>query len=342
MKTPKTPENGTIDLTNPSVQEWVLRHDKQTRLEGLCVEHVFRQLLVKPYFNNDMIAGEWWFKAEGSSFRPIKLIRESKLDKVDCKCVDIFVKNGIEPAFIYYNTLQRQFYAGSRKEVFNNGNLDLNAFRPVKMRRNGAPSIKNEIERQSRAIRFLQKRNLLQDAAIQRYVANWILAGRRLWDLDCFVLHENQIIAFEVKQKFPTRKGTFGLNFGLKNLFDWLERMDIPVFHLVLTKPVWHENFPAVEFLENKLFWKYATWLAIRSITIHKNSAQTGIAPAKTSIHKTGNLKFYHIPISDFFLLGPFIDAKESMPDLIAGKALKDTDLKSIPRLNSYTAKALC
>lgn len=333
---------GSINLTDSAVQKWVLQHDKQTRLEGLCVEYVFRRLFIKPHFVDDNISADWWFKAKGSSFLPVKLMRRLKLNAVDCKLFDTFVQNGVEPAFIYYQASHQRFLVGSGKNVLNNGNLDLGCLRPVKKQEHASPTIKNGAERQLRAIRFLRRRKLVQDAAVQRYVANWILAGRKLWDLDCFVMHGNEIIVFEVKQKFPTKAGTFGLNLGLKKLFEWLEQINIKVYHLVLTKPVWQEDFPALEFLENKLFWEHEIWLAIRPLVIQEASAMTGVAPAKTSIHGTGKLLYYHIPISAFSILGSFIDAHRTMSELLAGKSLKTASLSAIPRLNKKAAIALC
>ena len=86
------------------------------------------------------------------------------------------------------------------------------------------PPIPKISERNARrlkqAISLLQSYDALKDAALERVFANCFLTGA-YWDIDTFVLHEGKILAFEVKQKFPTAKGTFGLNTGLVNLFSF-------------------------------------------------------------------------------------------------------------------------
>jgi len=341
MSSPKQPQSPPMNLSDPSVQEWVLRQDKETRLEGLCVEYVFRRLLIEPHFSDADISMDWWFIAKGKSFLPVKLLYQPILNSTDRQLFDVFIRHRIEPWFIFYQKSKHKFYTASGQNAFKNGTLDASAFRVLDNRKKRPAQTVNDVERQSQAILFLKNRGLDQQAAVQRYVANWLLGGHKLWDLDCFVLYKSKLIAFEVKQKYPTKAGTFGLNIGLMRLFDWLKKMNICVYHLILTKPVWKEKYPALEFIENKKFWQHSLWMATQPGQIDEVTSRVGIAPAKTSIHGTSKLSFFHLPIEAFSVLGKFDDAHKALPGLLEGHKAEPANLRQIPHLSTRVAEEL-
>ena len=96
-----------------------------------------------------------------------------------------------------------------------------------------------------------------------------------------------------------------------------------------------------LEFLENKQFWEYSNWLAIKANKILDTTMHTGIAPAKTSIHTKSRLKYYHLPVNKFSILGSFIGAEKSLLDFFDGKMLNKASINSIPRLTIKEAKEL-
>jgi hypothetical protein len=156
--------------------------------------------------------------------------------------------------------------------------------------------------------------------------ANCWIGNTYFWDIDCFAFHGDQLVAFEVKQKYPSKAGTFGLNTGLVNLFKMLSAIKIRVVHVVLTKPSNDINVPALDLITEPEHRERAFWLAA-TVNPLLLGGITGVAPAYTSIHGTDRLKYHHLEPSHFHNLGN-VNVTKSMAAFLDGST---EPISSIP-----------
>jgi len=329
----KFPNCSSLYFSNREMQLDILRRDKISRLEGLCAEHVFRALLIQPNFADEAITQDWWFFRKKNGYGAIKLLFNRKLSILDIKLFDIFKSAGIRVTFLYFARKSQDFWHTTPVR------LQGPELRKTWFRRLGPQPIQLAVKqddphRQEKCIAFLEKRSLLFQSAVQRFAANVLIKKKALWDIDAFVVYQDKLIAFEVKQKFPSQAGWFGINVGLVDLFSWLESVGIPVYHIILTKPVWREDFSAVEMLEDKKYWPHSLWLGCRPTQLQLQKQVRHMAPAKTSIHRQKPLAFYELPIPCLRILGSFLQAVPSLPKLLQGEELQAASFAAIPKLS--------
>ena len=322
-----------LDFSCRKTQVDILRRDKITRLEGLCAEHGFRTLLIQPNFADEAVTQDWWFYRHKNGYGAIKLLFNRKLSLLDLRLFDLFKSAGIRVTFLYFARKSQDFWHTTPSR------LQGSELKKICFRKLASPPINVAVkhedpQRQEKCIAFLEKRDLLLHSAVQRYAANVLIKKKALWDIDAFVLHENRLIAFEVKQKFPSQASCFGINVGLVHLFSWLESLGVGVYHIILTKPVWKERFSAVEMLEDKNFWPNSLWLGCRPTQLQLQKQVQRIAPSRTSIHRQRPLAYLDLPIPCLKVLGSFLEAASFLPRLLRGEALPAASLAAIPRLN--------
>ncbi|MDZ7343908.1 MAG: hypothetical protein ONA90_05280, partial [candidate division KSB1 bacterium] len=204
----------------------------------------------------------------------------------------------------------------------------------IKPRKPSAP-LPTPSERQShrldRAMNLLEAAGLLKHAAIERLLANCWLASGRYWDIDAFAFHRDQFLAFEVKQKYPTASGTFGLNLGLTKLFSFLSDLGVKVIHVILTKPVSTRAVSAVDLYTEKKYRGLSLWIAA---IFNRNmlSATSSKAPARTSIYGAQALKYYDIPPHHFHKLKILSAGSSSaLRDFVEGRTSPLTGISDIP-----------
>lgn len=121
------------------------------------------------------------------------------------------------------------------------------------------------VSKQNKAIHFIVKENLLKEITFQRYFVNQFLMiyMKSPMNIDGFLYHNNQLMVYEIKFKYPRKNGTWGLNVGLKNLFHFFSTLNIPVFHFILKNTTFNKDLTALdgvynEFLKNRFYWIYS------------------------------------------------------------------------------------
>ena len=321
-----------IDFSQRKSQTDILLRDKVTRVEGLCAEHVFRKLLIHPNFADEEVTHEWWFYRHENGYGAIKLLFNRKLSMMDMRLFDRFKSAGVHVTFLYFAQKSHDFWY-TRPKHLQASELKKTWFRKLSTQPISVSVKKDDPRRQEKCIAFLEKRDLLFQSAVQRYAVNVLIKKKALWDIDAFVLHEDKLIAFEVKQKFPSHAGCFGINVGLVDLFTWLESLGIGVYHIILTKPIWQESFSAVEMLENKKYWPHSMWLGCKPTLLQLQKQVQRLAPAKTSIHRQKPLSFYELDVRCLRVLGSLLQAATSLPKLLQGEALPAASLAAIPKI---------
>jgi hypothetical protein len=329
---PSTPQRikpDGLDFNRPEDCHQILLLDKHTRIEGLCSEAVFMEDVVEGNFSP--VTNEFWFsrnRENGYNAAPKYDIRkiitsyEKGLNELDYRILDGFAREklGLRVSVVHFDSSTkkvREFrhYSGQRhKHPDQQG--DLLAFHGDME----IPSIEDRNPvRIHKAADFLEERKLLKDAAIKRLVANCYLPGGA-WDIDAFTITAaGQVVAMEVKQKYPTAAKTFGINKGQKGLFDFLTGLGMPVIHIILQKPVSDASVHAIDLLTFPEYRQKTRWLYTRLVP-EKLRKAVEAAPASTSINGQHPVEYEHISLSQFSLLKKLgVPATDIRGKLLAG-----------------------
>ncbi|MCG8606584.1 hypothetical protein MJD09_16575 [bacterium] len=258
-----------LDFRDQESLARVLRRDKHTRIEGICTEHLFLRQLIETTFSAYSVG--WWFTQKRGTYTIIKFCKHvGEIDLTDLKILNFFKDKGLSTFIVAFDHGRRSFYYVNYTMLPSTYQLDdwHRARVPFPHRKRKPPPIPKPSERDAvrsdQAIGLLRSLGVLQSAALERVFANCWLPGRDCWDIDCFALHDDRILAFEVKQKYPTAMNTFGLNVGLARLFAFLTDLGIEVYHIILTKPTRDYRIPAIDFYTKERYKSKLDWCGIK------------------------------------------------------------------------------
>jgi hypothetical protein len=152
--------------------------------------------------------------------------------------------------------------------------------------------------------------------------------------MDAYAIVDDNIIGFEVKQKYPTPQGRFGINEGLVNLFEMHEQHGIPVWHIILTKPVWDKDFSAVTLLNDSKYNRLSLWIGARIHTASLKNSEKKKSPHYTGLYKDSSRSFRQIKCTDFFHIKNFHDVNDAnLKALLDGKCIRVNSEIEIPRV---------
>jgi hypothetical protein len=321
-----------LKFENESDYITILKRDKHTRLEGLCTEYLFIDEIIKNKFEN--FSSGYWFSLKNNLFNITKVLTNiDDFKELDYKILNFFLKNNVSTWVVYFNESLKLFeYIKYTNEIQNNIDFSKGLSYPKSKKIPFLPKItERNIARQEQAIEFLANRNALKKVALERAFANFWLGSGSFWDIDCFTFYKEKLIAFEVKQKYPTAKGTFGLNTGVANLFGFLSSLKIEVIHIILTKPINDEQIHAIDFYTKNEYIAKSNWIATKfSNEILSNNTST--APNKTSIFGNYQLKYYHIQPNKFHFLKKLYSEPNLLIEFIDSKT---HNINSLFDLNS-------
>jgi hypothetical protein len=278
--------------------------DKHTLLEGYVTEQLFESqfLEAKPH---NYTNGWWSAEAAGTRFF---FVVTNKLSDLDCAIMKRLSKQyPCWRAYPRWNTWY--FYNGNRK-------LSMDQFtRQYHLNKTGSyKSATNETrdeERQKRCLEFFQQQKTLQKIAIERHFADFFLTNyfRSLVNIDFFVLRNNgNLSAIEVKFKFESFKGKFGINDGQFKLFELLEQAGIEIQHWILYNWTHDKDLSIFGFLELDSEDKY--WLQGRIDTSSSRSRK--IAPEETSVYGLKRQPYYEFDKSEFAYAEPLVYDKQA------------------------------
>jgi len=305
-----------IDMSNPAHLRRILHQDKHTRIEGLCSEAVFMEDVVAG--NLYPVTGDFWFTRRGESYEVTRVVTEptQPFNELDYRIMDGFATR-IPVSIAWFDDAYATFCGflhrkGNRYDTVDGMGMPLRP-RP-------ATDIAGEAERDPdrlmRACDYLEQRGLLRSSAIKRLFANCWLGGS-VWDIDAFTITPGgKVVALEVKQKFMTGKGTFGLNTGQEKLFRFLNDLGMPVVHIILEKPVHDVQVSGVDLLIEERYRVATKWLYTRFFPERLQLA-VAQAPDYTSIFGTSGLSYSHIDRKYFNTLKrlgvPATDVREKL-----------------------------
>ena len=334
-----------INVDDPAVQEAILRFDKHARLEGTCIEQVCADELLGPHAaaNGCEVSREWWFERRREGYTVRKFLPRDQPSAADKAVLNWMAARGV-PVNLARFDAQLGGFVEMKAGVPDEGKIHLLPRWPPVYGVDAAHSP----DRSSLALRFLAERDLLRPTALARLYINQILDLQFFWDVDAFlvvppapeppprVIREvpyfkwkppangavagKVLAAIEVSHKYPDpRHSTFGVNAGAARLSDWMQSaLEVPAYHIVLAKPVWDNDYPALKMLEGELGAK-SYWIGARLPTeLARRPSNAGMVSLRMS-------EFSYLKI-----LGK--EQPNYFADLLAGKTVRP--VRGLPRVD--------
>lgn len=292
------------DFSNETVCIEVLKQDKHTRLEGICIEEFFKEKYLQNVAEKKLSSG-WWFSKESSGSKDyyiIKFLTELILSEFDMFIFNHFISCNIK-TFVVFMGRDGSYYTYKLKTLkgFNTDYLISNATPYEYTELKAIPAFVRDERRQNQAIEFLRNKGLIQKSAIERFFANRVAGFKGLWDVDVFEWIDNRLIkAYEVKQKFPSANGCFGINQGTTSFLLYLSKHNIAVEHVILKKPIDNKDIPALDFITKREYLGRNEWLSTEFSTSSIQSLVAKKSPSYTSIHGRYALSYYDMDMSSF------------------------------------------
>lgn len=248
----------------------IVKRDKHSFLEGACTEHifyedVFKSSILKKLDNAYYGTGWWKVKLKNSNEYILFNVSINEPNAKDIYIGKLF--NNHQVYYLYqddnneitiYNlstntkTSLAKFMSKNKMKLYNNFKADESSI---------------NLNRQEKAIYFLEKNNLLKEYAFQRFFVNFILGEntRELLNIDAIVLYEkdSNILTkvFEVKFKYPSRTGHFGLNRGFNNLFEMILEYNIPINHYILHNGTEDKNVSIINAISDDDIKSKCPWI---------------------------------------------------------------------------------
>lgn len=278
------------DFDNKETLKEIAKRDKHSFIEGACTEHIFYEDLFKSRIleklNNAYYSTGWWRVKLRNN--PEYVLLNASINKPNDK--DLHIGKLFNNHQVYYLFLD----CDNEITVYHlntNKNMSLDDFmskNKLKFYNDFEASLDTRnSDRQENAIQFLEKNNLLKEYAFQRFFVNFIL-GKNISDLlniDAIVLYEKDgqtlAKAIEIKFKYESKSGYFGLNKGFNGLFETILSYDIPVTHYILYNGTKDENVSIIDAISDDTIKSQCHWIYsnIEKDLLDKNF-QT--APSKT------------------------------------------------------------
>lgn len=292
------------NFNNPNECVSILKQDKHTRLEGICIEEFFKEKYLGCIEKKKLSSG-WWFSKEYPSskdYYAIKFLTEPQLTELDMFIFGHFLSQNIKTFIVFMGTDGNYYkYCLKSLENFNTEYLlskasiyECTDLKPI-------PRFVRNESRQNQAIEFLRERILVRKSAIERFFANRVAGFKGLWDVDMFEwVNETKIKAYEVKQKFPASNGCFGINQGTTNFLLFLIEKGIAVEHVILKKPVDDKDIPALDFVTKPEFKGKNEWLFTEFASESLKNAIVKKSPSYTSIHGRYRLSYHDMDMRLF------------------------------------------
>lgn len=206
-----------------------LLKDKHTLLEGYITEHLFYNQFLK---NNTIPSTDGWWTTEYKNNKLFFIVKE-ELCPLDEEIINL-----ISPQHECWHV-----YLQQDKFIFKNNNIKLfeedfvSKYELFKIRNPMTASKETRnFNRQKQSINFFRENKILRKIAIERKFANNFLTVyfRGMINIDMFTKKNEQINVIEIKYKYESKDGYFGVNTGQMKMFEFFMRLNFNVHHFVL------------------------------------------------------------------------------------------------------------
>lgn len=258
------------DFNNKETLKDIAKRDKHNFIEGACAEHIFYEDLyndkILKKLNNAYYGIGWWrVKLKNNTEYILFNVSINKPNDKDLYIGKLFNKHQVYYLFLDENNDIMVYHLNTTTNMSLNDFMSLNNLEFYDDFEAYSDAINSD--RQEKAIKFLEKNNLLKEYAFQRFFVNFIL-GKNISDLlniDAIVLYEENdktlAKALEIKFKYESKSGHFGLNKGFNSLFEMILSYDIPITHYILYNGTKNKDVSVIDAVSNDDIKSKCCWI---------------------------------------------------------------------------------
>lgn len=246
----------------------LLFSDKHTTIEGNAAEAFTEKRLVRPAFGSALSSVGWWFhrsKDDGygvsavSCIDPVSLRTEEPIEHALAKRLQKVIPDFHWIFFDGEGYVSRHVGGDSISRVRNR--------LKCRLMENAAGPQERDPQRLQMAIKYLRDEDVLRTFSIQRLYANFFSPFKWIWDIDGLLLYKNSLVAFDYKFKYPAKNGEIGVNGGMADVYQFLDKCNVLVVYLLLKKSN-DKNLSPVAFLDGG----DQKWFVCDASSFHKDN----------------------------------------------------------------------
>lgn len=300
-------------MSNQKENEFIeiLKYDKITRIEGLLIEELFyAQFLNSSLFS---VSKDWWISRKENKEKDnlVKHVYDNVKDfdleianKLSSLYDIFFVKrNDCSNDYNWNNWIFSSVSYEKEDSIKSIEEKFLIKQRQLQPKNSLTKKVgENEAERLYKVIKIMNSHNIDMESIIESRILANVYGGQVMWDIDFFVKYNSSNYVFEVKQKYPTKKNTIGLNVGsymtLRNLFE----SGFQVYNVILEKPKRERSVSTADQLLPNAKW------FVHAFTSDSFVSNTNYSPEHTSYSQSYRLAYYE---EDFNQFHPFANLKK-------------------------------
>ncbi|WP_175991557.1 topoisomerase DNA-binding C4 zinc finger domain-containing protein [Bacillus sp. Marseille-Q1617] len=302
-----------LDFNDAEQLKNFLKRDKHKLLEGLVVEDLFMRDVILTQRWETWISTGWWAinNTMKSSDYILFHVTDTPPSANDINIYKtLFIKQIVVYHVILYNNSLYFLEINEnilRQPINNKDYIHESAFlsKNQLIPKNSVHIAQAETRdpfSQYRAIAYFERHDILKEVALQRYFANYFLTVHfegSIINIDSLMNFSDGLVAFEIKYKYPDRKGEYGINKGQSNLFQWLIKFEINIHHYIAQNPSHNKEIGIFELLTSQKLKSNFHWENIRLDKDELNGT-VSIAPQETSIDGNKFVKFRSIEAKKF------------------------------------------
>lgn len=303
------------ELTEKRIIE-ILRFEKITRLEGIYIEELFK----KSFLKDNLFSDNWWVakKKTNRKFSLIKHLFDTPtvfdMEIADSLCEDFNIYFVIQKGDMNWHALSKCEYAFisyEKGDTVNSINAKLdgtsNRLKRLKVYLRDKVT-KSEEDRLLECFRLMQEIGINFSRLLKSRIMANMFGSETMWDVDYFSLVKGKKSVLEVKQKYPSRADTIGLNAGSKNTLNLFRNAGFRVFNIILLKPMKNKDIGLRQQIETDPVWFF------HEIIDNSFESPVKFSPKGTSYSQTYRLKYYEQAFSDYKSL---CRASEAQPEYL-------------------------
>lgn len=264
-----------------------LMNDKHTLLEGYVTEHLFYLQFLSE--SNTPYSNGWWMTSL-NGIRLFFIVKEQLTDFERELIAEIPLPHQCWQVYLTGN----EFCFARNNEILTQEQF-INRFNLREIRK---PMVATEYTRnrtrQENAVDFFKKNKIVKKIATERFFANNFLTVyfNSMINIDFFTKSNGELNVIEVKYKYESYDGYFGINTGQMEMFRFFMSLDFNVYHFILYNHTKDKDISIFGFLElpDEKNWYQAR---INDTKAHG----IGLAPEMTSVSGGFSQTYYKIPL---------------------------------------------
>ncbi|WP_287962318.1 hypothetical protein [Alcanivorax sp.] len=329
-------ELSTLELGDPKTQERIILAEKAALVQGMVVEALTDQIMKKmaatgaiEVMDNDLIVGSFSDPINDGRLKHVAFVDVTSTSDATWKLLKLLEQKFDVVPFIYDEQAREYLTAN---ESFNHGNpleslpamtvplQERVAGRTGKLPDHTPVSDSVQDEDEQKGVYWGELKRIYQHdpSRLERLIRSRLLKnsafpGMSIVDVDRMFMYKDIPSCLEIQHKYPSRKGTFGMNVGQATVAESLAEAGLNYYHMILVNPVWVGGQSPAYLLFDLEKRKNVAVLGKRICKNEFSGSNARTAPKKTALTGNAKQRFYDMDVGSFAFIGMLDDSLGSL-----------------------------